>query len=640
MEHVTEGIQQVDAIEELTARGVAARQNGDRVGALALFEAAIDRDPVNAGAAHREAVAVLLGLGLTSLAEDALDLALSVGADFPRADLQRGRLAAERGDAELALRCFTKTIADSPRAAWPYALAAKQLRTLGRYGEALEVVGRGLERCGGLEAGNPDLLEERALGLLGLGLIDEARESISGVLAFRKNVAHLWKVGFFLASREQFAEALELLEGLEAEAREHVIDLISYTRCIKAIRGGQSAFEELRVRADQDRTAERLEVRPYVFGRDVSLDEIRSLAAVEQPTKCYLIDDPSATCPAPEPAPALARLVEKDLALVRWKPGQGFRQVCFQYLLPDCFVDSTHAAVSRSGRFVPELVPVVNPLTVMGTALREPAALGPIDQVFLTPFLSWRNVWNNYFHLVVDILSSLAIYERLGLRCPIVVPGPVDAVHAELIRASGVPEETPVLPVSDVRGRLLRLAVCAGPVSAQLLREWCASVVRRTVGDSEGEVGDEILYISRAKSANRPLVNEEQLIEMLRGGWNCRVAHMEDLSHAEQVGLVRRARIVVGPHGAGLTNMLFARRHTPLIELLPSRYPYPAYAKLAGVSGRLYLPIVGKTEKTNVASERDMRWRVDLDKVATVLDAALYATRHSVRADSASATER
>ena len=626
---MTEGIQQIDAIEELTARGVAARENGDRVGALALFEAAIEQDPANAGAAHREAVATLLGLGLTSRAGEALERALAVGADFARADLQRGRLAAETGDAELALRYFTRTIADSPRGAWPYALAAEQLRVLGRYREALEIVAQGLERCGGLEAGNPALLEERALSLLGLGLIDEARASIRRVLTLRKNAAHLRTVALFLASRKQFAEALELLESLEADARQHVVDILSYRRCIQAIQRGQTAFEELRSRATQDRSVERLEVHPYVFSREAMLDEIPSLTAVEQPTKCYVIDDPRAMRPAPELTPDLGRLLEGDLARLRWKPGHGVRQVCFQYLLPDCFVDPTHAVVSSSGWFVSELLYGVHPLMVMRTALSEPAAAEPIDGAFVTPYFGW----NNYFHVVVDVLSSLAIYERLGLSCPIIVPGAIGAIHAEIIRASGIPEETPVLAAGDVRGRLLRLAVCPEPVSAQLLREWCSTVVRRTVGDSDEEVGDEILYISRSKSPSRPLANEEQLEEMLRKGWNCRVAHMQDLSHAEQLEAVRRARIIIGPHGAGLTNVLFARRRTPLIELLPSRYPDPCYAKFAGASGRLYLPIFGRTEQTKVVNDRDLRWRIDLEKVAGVLDAALEATGDGTRCE-------
>jgi len=609
-----------NVIDELVERGVAARHDGDHIGALALFQEAIEHDPVKAGSAHGQAVFTLLGLGLTSLATEALERALALGADVPRADLQRGRLAAVRGDAELAVQYFAKTIADSPRSPWPYVLAAKQLRTLERYDEALEIVTEALEQSGGREADNADLLEERALALVGLGLIDEARECIRRVLAFRKNATHLRTVAFFLASREQFAEALDLLESLDAYAQEHLVDVLYYRRSINAIHRARTAFDEMSAKANEDRSIEQLDVRPYVFSREVTLDDIRSLAAVGHPTKCYLIDDPAT--PAPEPTPDLARLLEEDLALTRRKLGHGARQVCFQYLLPDCFIDETHRVVLRSGRFVSELLYGVHPLMAARTALWEPAPAGPIDQAFVTPYFGWTN----YFHAVVDVLSTLAIYQRLGLSCPIVVPGDIDSIHAEIIRASGIPENTPVLTASDVRGRLIRLAVCPDHVSAQLLRAWSATLVRRVVGDSPDEAGTEILYISRGKSPNRPLVNEEQLEDMLRSGWNCRVVHMEDMSLAEQIEIVRQARIVVGPHGAGFTNMLFAPPRTPLIELLPSQYRDPCYANLARVAGRLYLPIVGSAEDTTVTNDRDLHWRVDLEKVACVLEATLSAS--------------
>jgi capsular polysaccharide biosynthesis protein len=606
-----------DTIEALVERGVAARHTGDHVGALALFEEAIELDPARAGTPHGQVVFTLLGLGLTTLATEALERALALGADVPRADLQRGRLAAVQGDAELALRCFTKTIADFPRSPWPYVLAAEQLRTLERYRDALEIVAEGLKQCGGPEAGSSGLVEERAFNLAALGLIEEAREDIRPLLALRRNATHLRSVAFFLASRNQFSAALELLESLESDAQEHLVDILYYRRTVTHIRSAQTRFEKMSAQANRDRSIEQLDVRPYVFSREVMLDEVRSLAAVDHPTKCYLIDDPAS--PAPEPPHDLDRLLEEDLALMRRKLSHGVRRVCFQYLLPDCFIEETHRVVLRSGRFVSELCYGVNAHMVSGSALWEPAAAGPIDQAFVTPYFGWTN----YFHAVVDVLSTLAIYKRLGLSCPIVVPGEIEAIHAEIIRASGIPEDTPVLTASDVRGRHLGLAVCPGHVSAQLLRAWSATVVRRTVGDSEDEVGDEIVYISRAKSPHRPLANEEQLEEMLRSGWGCRVVHTEDLSLAEQVKLVLRARIVMGPHGAGLTNTLFAPRGAPLIELLPSRYLDLTYANLARTSGRLYLPIVGSAEDTSVTHERDLHWRVDMEKVSRVLESAL-----------------
>ena len=500
---MTGGFAEAATSEKLVERGVAARDSGDRVGALALFREAVEQDPGNAGP-HWEAALTFLSLGLASLAGEALERSLALQPDLPRADVLRGRIAAQRGDGELALKYFMRAIADTPQAPRPYALAAQQLHALGRYREALAIASQGLERCGGPQPGNLDLLEERAVSLAGLGLIEEARELIRSVLPLRKDSNLLRRVALVLTSRKQFVEALDLVEGLEMDARRHITDILSYRRCIEMIHAGRRIYEGSRSEEAQSPVAEPLETSPYVFPHETLLDEIPSLAAVLSPTKCYILDDSGANCPTHELTPSLQSLLEEDLARLRWKPGRRARQICFQYLLPDSIVqkhdalDPRHAVVSPAGRSAPELlIDQGRPLMVTGPSLWDPSEeLEPIDCAFVTPSMGW----GNYGHVVVDVLSTLAIYERLGLGCPIIVPGRVRNVYAELIRASGVPDGTPVLPISEVRGRLLRLAVCPEPVSAQLLRAWCSTVVRRTVGDSEDEGGDEILYISRAKS--------------------------------------------------------------------------------------------------------------------------------------------
>lgn len=79
------------------------------------------------------------------------------------------------------------------------------------------------------------------------------------------------------------------------------------------------------------------------------------------------------------------------------------------------------------------------------------------------------------------------------------------------------------------------------------------------------------IYISRAKSAGttkgRHILNEAELFEKLShlGFEKCTP---EDLSIAEQIELFYDAEIVVGAHGAALTNLLFSEK-TKVLELYP-----------------------------------------------------------------------
>jgi capsular polysaccharide biosynthesis protein len=57
------------------------------------------------------------------------------------------------------------------------------------------------------------------------------------------------------------------------------------------------------------------------------------------------------------------------------------------------------------------------------------------------------------------------------------------------------------------------------------------------------------------------------------------------LPFEQQVQLFARARVVVGAHGAGLTNTLWSPPGIDVIELLPEQLPDPGYRFLANFCG-------------------------------------------------------
>ena len=82
------------------------------------------------------------------------------------------------------------------------------------------------------------------------------------------------------------------------------------------------------------------------------------------------------------------------------------------------------------------------------------------------------------------------------------------------------------------------------------------------------ESGKSRIYISRGKASKRRLLHEEEVIKLLRD-FNFTTVYAEDLTYAQQVQLFYNAKVVVGAHGAGLTNILFGR-DLQVIELHPA----------------------------------------------------------------------
>ena len=74
------------------------------------------------------------------------------------------------------------------------------------------------------------------------------------------------------------------------------------------------------------------------------------------------------------------------------------------------------------------------------------------------------------------------------------------------------------------------------------------------------------LYISRANATVRQIANEDQLAAFLKGkGFD--ILHLETLSVFEQARLFSEACVIIGPHGSGFANLIFAKGHTHVLEI-------------------------------------------------------------------------
>ena len=70
---------------------------------------------------------------------------------------------------------------------------------------------------------------------------------------------------------------------------------------------------------------------------------------------------------------------------------------------------------------------------------------------------------------------------------------------------------------------------------------------------------EEYVYISRSSSKTRHVENEQELIDRL-SQFGFRLYTLENMSVAEQVRLFTKAKVIIAPHGAGLTNMIYCKQ--------------------------------------------------------------------------------
>jgi hypothetical protein len=114
------------------------------------------------------------------------------------------------------------------------------------------------------------------------------------------------------------------------------------------------------------------------------------------------------------------------------------------------------------------------------------------------------------------------------------------------------------------------------------------------------------IYVSRAGALRRRLVNEPE-IERLLADHGFESVSLEDLDFDAQVELMAQTAILCGPHGAGLTNMIFCNEGTHVVEFADLDFPNPNFYAMASALGHPYWLVEADGVGDATPLERDMR---------------------------------
>jgi hypothetical protein len=179
--------------------------------------------------------------------------------------------------------------------------------------------------------------------------------------------------------------------------------------------------------------------------------------------------------------------------------------------------------------------------------------------------------WSHgYFHWLADVLPRLFII-REQLK-DLVLLLPHNYKELEFVQASlkpfiiGAVEHIDPAEVLSCRKLVVPMQTApSGHYNEELIREVRNLLVEFYATGPRETPGDRV-YISRSLAPKRRILNEEEVIEVLRQ-FDFRVVRTEDHSFAEQVRIASGARYLISNHGAGLTNVLFMNPGANVLEL-------------------------------------------------------------------------
>jgi len=148
--------------------------------------------------------------------------------------------------------------------------------------------------------------------------------------------------------------------------------------------------------------------------------------------------------------------------------------------------------------------------------------------------------------------------------------------------------------------------------------DWLYNIVKRP--SETTPVGPRYIYISRADIGKRTIINEADMMPILHA-YGFHIMHPGQLSLAEQIAIVRNAELIIGPHGAGLTNCAFSPPGAKLLEIRTARNIDIGYRFLCQYRGTAYeafeateVPVSSRLD-----DPKDFDMYVDLEKFKAVL---------------------
>ncbi len=146
------------------------------------------------------------------------------------------------------------------------------------------------------------------------------------------------------------------------------------------------------------------------------------------------------------------------------------------------------------------------------------------------------------------------------------------------------------------------------PVFMETFRDLKAALV------SSASPASELIYISRSDASERKLVNEHE-VETLVAEHGFQVVSLQGRSLNEQAALLHGARVVISPHGAGMTNIVFCQPNAKILEFQNPAHINWCMKRLAAINSLDYGFLMG-----SLVEEGRKEYRINIFRLRELLN--------------------
>ncbi|HSF73760.1 MAG TPA: glycosyltransferase family 61 protein, partial [Microcoleus sp.] len=249
----------------------------------------------------------------------------------------------------------------------------------------------------------------------------------------------------------------------------------------------------------------------------------------------------------------------------------------------------TRAVITSDDRLLEDISTGSPSLIISSDRLPPPVAIeGTVA------FLA-KNYCHNYYHWMFEFLPQMELLRRSGIDIGSIDKFAVNhccfPFQRETVSLLGIPLEK-IVETDNNNHHIQARQLLVSSVIRESTKWACDFLRREFLNDSMiGLEEKQRIFISRKE--RRRVINEDELVAVLTK-FGFKSIAPESLSVAEQISLFAAAEVVIGSHGAALTNTVFCSPGTKVIEIFAPDYVNPCYRKLSSQVGLEYWEFIGE----------------------------------------------
>jgi len=212
----------------------------------------------------------------------------------------------------------------------------------------------------------------------------------------------------------------------------------------------------------------------------------------------------------------------------------------------------------------------------------------------------------NYYFWMTDVLAKIELWRTKGVQVEkYVINRRVRPFQTETLKTLGIPEERLIECHSDLHLQARRLILTPSVAYTGQTASWICELLRTRLGPAPSVKPDpfyEKIYVSRAATTHRHLPNEGEICSLLSEQGFVPI-HCDAYTVAQQARIFSSANVVIAPHGAALTNLMFCRPGTKVIELFSPNWLRHTYWVISERCQLEYHRLIGKKTETAELSD-------------------------------------